>query len=76
MSGQRDPNLCVASLVYGGITMAAPNGRFIEFVPLPDPLCTNLCFGGPDLQTAYVTLSGTGRLVSLPRPRLGLRLNY
>ena len=42
----------------------ARDGRFIEFVPLPDPLCTNLCFGGPYLQTAYVTLSGTGRLVS------------
>jgi gluconolactonase len=76
MSGRRDPNLCVASLVYGGITVVAPDGRFIEFVPLPDPLCTNLCFGGPGLQTAYVTLSGSGRLVSLPWPRPGLRLNY
>lgn len=69
-------NLCVASLVYGGITVVAPDGRFVEFVPLPDPLCTNLCFGGPNLQTAYVTLSGSGHLVSLSWPRAGLRLNY
>ena len=68
-------NICVASLVYGGITVVAPDGRFVEFVSLPDPLCTNLCFGGPDLRTAYVTLSGTGRLVSLSWPRQGLVLN-
>ena len=69
-------NICVASLVYGGITAVAPDGRFLEFVPLPDPLCTNLCFGGRELNTAYVTLSGSGRLVSLTWPRAGLRLNY
>jgi gluconolactonase len=69
-------NLCVASLVYGGVTVVARDGRFIEFVPLPDPLCTNLCFGSDDLKTAYITLSGSGRLVSLPWPRHGLKLNY
>ena len=69
-------NICVASLVFGGITVVAPDSRFIEFVSMPDPLCTNICFGGPDLQTAYITLSGSGRLVSLPWPRAGHRLNY
>jgi gluconolactonase len=59
-----------------GHCSVAPDGRFIEFVPLPDPLCTNPCFGHPNLQTAYVTLSGAGRLVSLPWSRPGLRLNY
>ena len=76
MALEAEGNLCVASLVYGGITVVARDGRFIEFVPLPDPLCTNLCFGGPDLKTAFVTLSGSGRLVSLPWPRAGHRLNY
>jgi gluconolactonase len=68
-------NICIASLVHGGITVVAADGHFVEFVPLPDPLCTNICFGGSDLRTAYVTLSGTGRLVSLPWPRQGLALN-
>ena len=69
-------NICVASLVYGGITVVAPNGQFVEFVSMPDPWCTNICFGGPDLEMAFITLSGSGRLVSLPWPRKGLALKY
>jgi len=41
-----------------------------------DPLVTNICFGGPDLQTAFLTLSGFGRLISVRWPRPGLKLNY
>lgn len=72
---ERDGNVCVASLIEGGITVIAPDGRTVEVVAMPDPFCTNLCFGGPDMRTAYVSLSSTGRLVSLPWPRPGLRLN-
>jgi gluconolactonase len=43
---------------------------------MPDPLTTNICFGGPDLKTAYVTLSGSGRLVAFEWERPGLRLNH
>ena len=69
-------NVCAATLHRGGITVAAPDGRSVEHVPLPDPITTNVCFGGPELTTAWATLSGTGRLVSFPWPRPGLRLNY
>ncbi len=69
-------NVCVATLVNGGITVISPDGTSIEHVPTPDPLTTNICFGGPDLRTAYITLSGTGRLVAIEWPRPGLRLNY
>ncbi len=48
----------------------------IDQVPMPDPAPTNICFGGKDLRTAYVTLMATGRLVALEWPRPGLRLNY
>jgi len=69
-------NVCVATLVNGGITVISPDGTLIEHVPTPDPLTTNICFGGPDLRTAYITLSGTGRLVAMEWPRPGLKLNY
>jgi gluconolactonase len=69
-------NVCVATLVNGGITVISPDGASVEHVPMPDPLTTNLCFGGPDLRTAYITLSGTGRLVTMQWPRPGLRLRY
>lgn len=73
---ERDGNICVASLILGGINVVAPDGGFVEFFAMPDPFCTNICFGGPDLKTAYITLSSTGRLVSLPWPRPGHRLNF
>ena len=69
-------NVCVATLVNGGITVISPDGASIEHVPTPDPLTTNICFGGPDLRTAFITLSGTGRLVAMQWPQPGLRLNY
>jgi gluconolactonase len=73
---ERDGKICVASLVMGGINVVAPDGGFVEFIAMPDPYCTNLCFGGPDFTTAYITLSSTGRVVSLPWARSGLRLNF
>lgn len=68
-------HVCVATLVNGGITDIAPDGSSIVHHPTGDLLTTNVCFGGVDLRTAYVTLSGTGRLVSMTWPRPGLRLN-
>jgi gluconolactonase len=68
-------NVCSATLLNGGITVFAPNGSF-EHVALPDPLTTNICFGGEDMRDAYITLSGTGKLVKARWPRPGLKLNY
>jgi gluconolactonase len=73
---EHNGNICVTNLVDGGIAVIAPDGSPIEFVDLPDPITTNICFGGSDLMTAFVTLSGTGRLISMPWPRRGLRLNF
>lgn len=69
-------NVCVATIRNGGITVASPDGSSIEHVAMPDMLTTNVCFGGPDLRTAYVTLSSTGRVVACDWPRPGLRLSY
>jgi len=51
-------------------------GEVLEHVATGDPLTTNICFGGPDLRTAFITCSGTGRLVAVDWPRAGLRLAY
>ncbi len=66
----------VGTLVNGGITSISPDGATVEHLPLPDPLVTNICFGGPELRTAYATLSGTGQLVAVDWPRPGLRLHH
>ncbi len=69
-------NICVATLMNGGITVISPDGKDIRHIPMPDLYTTNICFGGADLRTAYVTLSGPGQLVSFQWERPGLRLNY
>lgn len=70
-------NVCVATLMHGGISVVAPDGSQVSHVPLPDRFTTNLCFGGPGLRTAFVTLSGSGRLVAIDDwPVPGLELSY
>jgi gluconolactonase len=69
-------NVCVATLVNGGITVVSPAGDVIDHVATGDPITTNICFGGADLRTAYITCSGTGRLVATEWPRPGLRLHH
>lgn len=69
-------NICVATLFHGGITLISPDGRSVEHVSMPDLYTTNICFGGAGLQTAYITLSVSGRLVALDWPRPGLALNF
>jgi gluconolactonase len=71
-----DGNVCVATLVNGGVTVISPGGELVDFVPVDDILTTNVCFGGPDLQTAYITSSGRGLLLSTPWPRPGAPLRY
>ena len=68
-------NICVASLVFGGISVFSPQGGLLEWYEADEPYCTNIAFGGPDMRTAYITLSGYGRLVAADWPRPGLLLN-
>jgi len=68
-------NICVATLLNGGITIVTPEGA-TEHIALPDLFPTNICFGGADRRDAYVTLSGTGRLGKIRWPRPGLALNF
>ena len=72
---ERDGNICVGT-IPGQITVIAPRGDVVETVAMPDDLPTNICFGGPGLRIAFVTLSTTGRLVRIPWPRPGLALNF
>ncbi|WP_323796214.1 SMP-30/gluconolactonase/LRE family protein [Nisaea sp.] len=73
---EENGNICVATLMTGGITVASPNGGMVEFFETGDPYTTNVCFGGPDLKTAYMTLSWAGQLAAVDWPRAGLRLNF
>ena len=69
-------NICVATLVNGGITVISPHGDMVDFVEVDDRITTNICFGGPDHRTAYVTASSTGRLLRTEWPYEGLKLHW
>jgi len=76
MAMDEQGNLYVASFLphgadpgsRGGITVVSPEGEILEWIEIdigdPDPLPSNICFGGVDRRTAYVTLGGTGRLIA------------
>jgi len=67
-------NICVATLVRGGISVFSPAGELLEFHAAPEGYCTNICFGGADRRTAFITLSGHGQLFAARWPRPGLAL--
>jgi gluconolactonase len=67
--------VCVATIINGGVTAFDPDGT-TEHYPFPDLICTNICFGGPDMTTAWITASATGKLFKARWPRPGLKLNF
>jgi gluconolactonase len=69
-------NVCVGTLVHGGITVVSADGESIQHLAIDDPLVTNIAFGGPEMRTAYVTSSGTGRLLAFEWHCEGLRLEF
>jgi len=75
-----DGNVCVATLVNGGITVISPVDGSTEHIATGDVLTTNICFGDNDgsgeYRDAYITCSTTGRLLHMRWPNHGLRLNY
>ena len=69
-------NIAVATLTTGKITEFSPQGAIVREVAVPDVFPTNICFGGADMKTAYITLSDTGRLGVMRWPTPGLKLNF
>jgi gluconolactonase len=71
---QADGAVCIAS-IREGITVMRPDGE-LRVLPIDDRVTTNICFGGDDMRDAYITLSGSGRLIRTRWPEPGLKLNF
>jgi len=67
--------VAVATIQTGAVTSIAADGAFEQHA-FPDVMTTNICFGGLDMRTAWVTGSSTGKLFKVRWPRAGLRLNF
>ena len=76
MALEANGNICVGTLVTGGITVFSPEGEKLEYWRGPEPYCTNVCFGGPEMRTAFITVSGHGLLIAADWPRPGMPLPH
>ncbi|MEI7622903.1 MAG: SMP-30/gluconolactonase/LRE family protein, partial [Actinomycetes bacterium] len=71
---EADGTVVVAAISHG-ICVLRPSGE-IDYVEVPDVMTTNVCFAGDDMQSAYITMSASGRLGKVRWPRPGLRLAF
>jgi gluconolactonase len=69
-------SICIAALDTCSIAEITPDGSSVAYHPVPDLLVTNLCFGGEDLRTAFVTMSYEGKVCQMEWHEPGLKLTY
>ncbi|NJN51076.1 MAG: SMP-30/gluconolactonase/LRE family protein [Gammaproteobacteria bacterium] len=43
-----------------GVAVFEPSGKQREFIEIPTPMCTSVCFGGNDLQDLYIVSGSQG----------------
>jgi len=69
-------HICAATVEGCSIAEISPLNGLLRHHHVPDLMTTNICFGGPDLRAAYVTLSHAGQLGLLDWHEPGLKLAY
>lgn len=67
-----DGNLYVTRFGKGSVVKLAPDGALLREIQLPGAKPSNICFGGPDGRTAYVTEVERQQLVQFRIDRPGL----
>ena len=75
MDGMRsdvDGNLYIVRHGKGTVAVVSPEGKVLKEINVLGRMPTNICFGGPDGRTAYVTEVEQGRLVQFRTDRPGL----
>lgn len=72
----REGNLYVAATTADAVLVFDPAGKMIEIMELgPGTFPTNVCFGGPDMATLYITAPRGGRVLAMERAIPGLPLS-
>jgi sugar lactone lactonase YvrE len=67
-----DGNLYITRSKKGAVAIVSPQGKVLREIDVLGSHPTNLCFGGPDGRTCYVTEAEKGRLVQFRTERPGL----
>ena len=71
-----DASLGTLSGEGASIARFRADGSLDEVHELPVRFVSSLCFGGADMRDAWITASGTGKLLKCRWPRPGLKLNF
>jgi sugar lactone lactonase YvrE len=72
MRSDVDGNLYISRYGKGTVVVVSPAGKVLHEIDVLGPSPSNLCFGGPDGRTVYVTEVTKRRLVSFRVDRPGL----
>lgn len=73
---EADGSVCVGTLLHGCLTVWRTDGSIEQLGDaMNDMMVTNLCFGGADMCTVWVTASTTGKIYRTRWPRPGLPLH-
>jgi gluconolactonase len=76
MAFDADGNLYVATYRAGYVYVLDPAGRLIESIPTGGESPTNVCFGGEDFDTLFVTVDDLGEITAIELGVQGQRLNF
>lgn len=76
MAVEADGVVSIATPLAGVVNRLSPADATTATVPMPGIAPTNICFGGPDMRTAFVTMGATGWLIAMEWPSAGLPLNF
>jgi gluconolactonase len=72
MRCDQDGNLYVTRHGKGTVAVVSPQGKVLREIDVLGKMPSNLCFGGPDGRTVYVTEVEKRRLVAFRADRPGL----
>jgi gluconolactonase len=76
MAFDEEGNIYVATVGVGFVYVFNPSGKLIEGIPTGGIRPTNVCFGGPDHDSLFVTIDDLGTMVRIPTGVLGYRLPF
>ena len=76
MAFDAEGNIYIAQYGGGCVHVLDPTGKLIESIPTGGVRPTNVCFGGPNHDTLYVTIRDFGTMVTIPIGVPGYRLPF
>jgi gluconolactonase len=76
MAFDEEGNIYIATYGVGFVYVYDRTGKLIEGIPIVGTQPTNVCFGGPDHDTLFVTVNDSGTIVTIPLGVPGYRLPF